>query len=306
MNNINLKSSDSALLEAGVLLLEASLLLTVQSPTHDIIPLLVTIVTFIIFMNHLAKLFSLDDIALDISVTSKKRAFEQAGILFENNHGIARAVVTDNLFARESIGSTGLGAGLAIPHGRIKGLKHPLAAFIRLTEPIPFESPDGIAVSLLFFLLVPEQATQQHLEILSEIAQLLSERDIMQQLLSEQRPEAVLKLLTEWHIFELKFTWADGIEGADRTFDEEFVIEATSAADLVGYLNFIHPNRIQILGSPEFRYYQHLPEENRKRQMGEMISLLPPCLVVCDGASPPADLDTPQNEAQINRAANAP
>ena len=85
---------------------------------------------------------------------------------------MARATVTDNLFARESLGSTGLGAGVAIPHGRIKGLKQPLAAFMRLAEPIPFESPDGKPVSLLIFLLVPEQATQQHLEILSEIAQL--------------------------------------------------------------------------------------------------------------------------------------
>jgi PTS system nitrogen regulatory IIA component len=110
-------------------------------------------------MNRLAKLLPLDKVVLGLSVTSKKRVFEQAGLIFENNNGIARSVVTDNLFARERLGSTGLGEGVAIPHGRIKGLKQPLAAFVRLAEPIPFESPDGQPVGLLIFLLVPEQAT---------------------------------------------------------------------------------------------------------------------------------------------------
>lgn len=150
-------------------------------------------------MNRLAKLLPPGNISLDVSVTSKKRVFEQAGLLFENNHGVARATVTDNLFARESLGSTGLGAGVAIPHGRIKGLKQPLAAFMRLAEPIPFESPDGKPVSLLIFLLVPEQATQQHLEILSEIAQLLSDRDMREGLAALPTPDAIHQLLVQWH-----------------------------------------------------------------------------------------------------------
>lgn len=124
-------------------------------------------------MNRLAKILPIENVVIDLSVTSKKRVFEQAGLMFENQNGIARSTVTDNLFARERLGSTGLGEGVAIPHGRIKGLKHPLAAFVRLADAIPFEAPDGQPVGLLIFLLVPEQATQQHLEILSEIAQLL-------------------------------------------------------------------------------------------------------------------------------------
>src|SRR5207237_4438626 len=128
-------------------------------------------------MSLVANLLRADHVVLDLQVSSKKRLFEQAGLLFENHHGLARSLVFDNLFARERLGSTGLGEGVAIPHGRIKGLKQPLAAFVRLAEAIPFESPDGQPVSLLIFLLVPEQATQQHLEILSEIAQLLSDRE---------------------------------------------------------------------------------------------------------------------------------
>ncbi len=150
-------------------------------------------------MNRLAKLLAPENVQLGVSVTSKKRVFEQAGLIFENQHGIARSVVTDNLFARERLGSTGLGEGVAIPHGRIKGLKQPLAAFMRLDTPVPFDSPDGQPVNLLIFLLVPEQATQQHLEILSEIAQLLSDRDTRDMLSAEPDPLQVHRVLTQWH-----------------------------------------------------------------------------------------------------------
>ncbi len=127
-------------------------------------------------MSLLAKLLPADNILLDLEAGSKKRVFEQAGLLFENNNGIARATVFDSLFAREKLGSTGLGQGVAIPHGRIKGLKEARGAFLRLAAPVPFDSPDGKPVSLLFVLLVPEQATEQHLQILSELAQRFSDR----------------------------------------------------------------------------------------------------------------------------------
>jgi nitrogen PTS system EIIA component len=150
-------------------------------------------------MNRLAKFLPLENVVIGLSVTSKKRVFEQAGLIFENQNGIGRSAVTDNLFARERLGSTALGEGVAIPHGRIKGLKQPLAAFVRLDQPIPFESPDGQPVALLIFLLVPEQATQQHLEILSEIAQLLSDREARERLHTEQNREELHRLLTQLH-----------------------------------------------------------------------------------------------------------
>jgi PTS system nitrogen regulatory IIA component len=126
-------------------------------------------------MTYFSQILSVDNVVLDLDVSSKKRAFEQAGLIFENNAGIARSAVSDNLFARERLGSTGLGHGVAVPHGRIKGLKAPIAAFVRLAAPIPFESPDGQPVSLLIFLLIPDHVTQQHLEILSEIAEMFSD-----------------------------------------------------------------------------------------------------------------------------------
>ena len=129
-------------------------------------------------MNLISKLLPPANVVLDLEVSSKKRMFEQAGLLFENNQGIARSLVFDSLFARERLGSTGLGQGVAIPHGRIKGLKEPVGAFLRLRTAVAFDAPDGRAVSLIFVLLVPEQATEQHLQILSELAQMFSDRDL--------------------------------------------------------------------------------------------------------------------------------
>ncbi|HXF46406.1 MAG TPA: PTS sugar transporter subunit IIA, partial [Burkholderiaceae bacterium] len=88
--------------------------------------------------------------------------------------------------------------GVAIPHGRIKGLKEAAAAFIRLAEPVPFDAPDGRPVRLLIFLLVPEQATQQHLDILSELAQMLSDKSFRESLLTATEPAAVHALLANW------------------------------------------------------------------------------------------------------------
>src|SRR4051794_37544449 len=108
-------------------------------------------------MSLIAKLLPPANVMLDLHVSSKKRLFEQIGLLFENNNGIARSVVFESLFARERLGSTGLGQGVAIPHGRIKGLKEALGAFMRLDQPVPFDAPDGRPVHLVFALLVPEQ-----------------------------------------------------------------------------------------------------------------------------------------------------
>ena len=149
-------------------------------------------------MTNIAKILPLANVLLDLEVSSKKRAFEQAGLLFENNCSIARSTVSDNLFARERLGSTGLGHGVAVPHGRIKGLKAPIAAFVRLAEPIPFESPDGQSVSLLIFLLMPDHVTQQHLEILSEIAEMLSNEAFRETLNTESDATIIYEKIITW------------------------------------------------------------------------------------------------------------
>ena len=149
-------------------------------------------------MNLIAKLLPPSNIVLDVEVSSKKRMFEEVGLLFENNQAVARGLVFDSLFARERLGSTGLGQGVAIPHGRIKGLREPVGAFLRLKAPVPFDAPDGRPVNLIFVLLVPEQATEQHLEILSELAQMLSDREFRQNLGTAADAAALHQQITAW------------------------------------------------------------------------------------------------------------
>lgn len=149
-------------------------------------------------MNRLASLLPPEQVLAQVDVTSKKRAFEEAGLLFENLHGLSRALITDSLFSRERLGSTGLGHGVAIPHGRIKGLKSPMAAVFQLLAPIGFDAPDDLPVTLLIFLLVPEAATQKHLEILSEIAELLSDVELRQRLTVSTDATELHGLLTGW------------------------------------------------------------------------------------------------------------
>lgn len=145
-------------------------------------------------MNPLDNILTAEQILLDLDASSKKRVFEQAGMLFESRLGIARAQIFDSLFAREKLGSTGLGQGIAIPHGRIKGLRQAAGALIRLASPIPFDSPDGRPVTLLFVLLVPEQATEEHLQILSELAQRFSDRAFREALQAAPDAATVLSL----------------------------------------------------------------------------------------------------------------
>lgn len=149
-------------------------------------------------MNRLASILSPEQVLAHVEVTSKKRAFEEAGLLFENLHGLSRALVTDSLFSRERLGSTGLGHGVAIPHGRIKGLKAPMAAVFQLANPIGFDAPDDVVVGLLIFLLVPEAATQKHLEILSEIAELLSDSELRERMLASSDAIQLHSMIAGW------------------------------------------------------------------------------------------------------------
>jgi PTS system nitrogen regulatory IIA component len=149
-------------------------------------------------MNRLNSILSSSLVQVKVDATSKKRAFEEAGLVFENLHGLSRALIADSLFARERLGSTGLGHGVAIPHGRIKGLKAPLAAVFQLANPIGFDAPDEQPVSLLIFLLVPEASTQKHLEILSEIAEMLADASVRDRLKTSSNADELFAAITNW------------------------------------------------------------------------------------------------------------
>jgi len=149
-------------------------------------------------MNRLAAILPLEQVLTGTDIASKKRVFEEVGFLFEAQHGLSRALVTDSLFSRERLGSTGLGDGVAVPHGRIKGLKLPLAAVLLLEQAIGFDAPDNQPVDLLIFLLVPEAATQKHLELLSEIAALLSDESRREAMRRSGTADALHALIRDW------------------------------------------------------------------------------------------------------------
>ena len=147
-------------------------------------------------MSLIGEILPLSHIVLDLEVSSKKRVFEQAGLLLENEAGLARADVFDCLYAREKLGTTGLGQGVAIPHGRHASVKKAVGAFIRTQEPVAFDAPDGKPVSLIFVLLVPENATGEHLEVLSKLAGRFSQKAVREALMSADAQE-VRRILTE-------------------------------------------------------------------------------------------------------------
>ncbi|MGH8762020.1 MAG: PTS sugar transporter subunit IIA [Nitrosospira sp.] len=149
-------------------------------------------------MNLIAQLLPLSNVITGLDAGSKKSVFEQVGQLFENNLHIARSDVSKSLSIREKLGSTGLGQGVAIPHGRIKGLREAAAALIRMKKPIPFDAPDGKPVSLICALLVPEKATDLHLQILSELAQMFSDKNFREDLLKSRDQAEIHRLIYNW------------------------------------------------------------------------------------------------------------
>ena len=150
-------------------------------------------------MNLISKLLLPDNILLDAESTSKKRVFERVSLLLENNQQIARSTIFDSLFAREKLGSTGLGQAVAIPHGRIAKLRDATGVFVKTTHSIPFEAPDDLPVNLIFVLLVPERATNLHLQILGELAQMFSDAAFRDRLNACNDATEIHKIFAEWN-----------------------------------------------------------------------------------------------------------
>ncbi len=148
-------------------------------------------------MNRFSKLLAPERVLVDCEATDKAAALDLVAGLFADS-GIDAARVRASLAAREALGSTGLGQGVAIPHGRVRGLRQATAAVIRLARPVAFDSPDDAPVGLLLALLVPENATQEHLEVLSEIAQMLADGKLRGLLLGAANARSLYDCLAGW------------------------------------------------------------------------------------------------------------
>ena len=150
---------------------------------------------------HLIDLLAPARVVAGASVTSKKRLLELlAALLAENRDGEGERAIFDSLCTREKLGSTALGRGVAIPHGRNAALSSAVGAFVRLSEPIDFGAPDGQSVDLLFALGVPEHFTNQHLLLLSQLAELFSDPDFTQRLRQAPDSASLYALLSDWQL----------------------------------------------------------------------------------------------------------
>lgn len=150
-------------------------------------------------MNFVAQLFSPSDVLLDAELSNKQALFDAVGRLWQERHGISASEVVDSLNAREDLGSTGLGQGVAIPHARLKSSSKAVAAFVRPKTAIEFDSPDDKPVNCCFVLLVPAQATEQHLQILAEVAEMLSNEQFRTQLAAGKSAAEIHQLFAGWN-----------------------------------------------------------------------------------------------------------
>lgn len=148
--------------------------------------------------NQIAQLLTVNRIFLNVDADSRQQLFEWLGRQLAASLGVKPDMVTDSLLSREKLGSTALGHGVAVPHGRIKGLKSACGAWVTLNTELPFDAPDQSPVSMLFVLFVPIQATDVHLQILSELAQLFGDIHMRQRLQSCGDSNAVWQLIRNW------------------------------------------------------------------------------------------------------------
>lgn len=148
----------------------------------------------------ISDLLSPESICCDVHSSSKKRLLEIISQqLARNSEDLSAREIFESLCARERLGSTGLGKGVAIPHGRVKGNRSIQASFIRLKKPLQFDSADGEPVDLLFAMTVPENCNEDHLKLLAQVAELFSDPELLKALREAKSSSSLLQLLSNSH-----------------------------------------------------------------------------------------------------------
>lgn len=159
--------------------------------------------------DTLAQLLSPHHVLLGLDAADREALFVQFGRFFEQHYGLPAADVTAGLSAREALGSTGLGQGVAVPHGQVRTLRQAMAFYVRPARPIPFDAPDGKPVSDVVVLLVPEWANSTHLRLLADVAQRFCDHRFRELLHGCLDPGAVCQLFASYEE-------TDGAERGDR------------------------------------------------------------------------------------------
>ena len=147
-------------------------------------------------MTVIGRLLSSEDVVVELDVPDKLRALEEVAAMAARRHKIDSALVLQALWRREQIGSTGLGHGIAVPHARIAGIAEPIVLLMRTKHPIEYNAPDRKPVSILFAILVPENANDEHLRILATVAKMFSDKSFRRRLETAVEPAAIQRLFS--------------------------------------------------------------------------------------------------------------
>jgi nitrogen PTS system EIIA component len=147
-------------------------------------------------MTDLSDLLAPETVLSDVGASSKKKLFRLFGERLGAVHGIDAGLIADRLAAREKLGSTGFGAGVAIPHGRIDGLTQVVGLFARMAAPVDFAAVDDLPVDLVFVLLSPVEAGAEHLKALARVSRRMRDSGFAAKLRGAGSPDALYALLT--------------------------------------------------------------------------------------------------------------
>lgn len=149
-------------------------------------------------MNNLGGLLAPDDVRLDVDASTKEQLLQVIASMLAAKHGLSQAVILESMTAREQLGSTGVGHGVAIPHARMKQCVAPAGVFVRTKLAVPFDAPDGRPVSVFLGLIVPDMANERHLQLLATAAGMLGDRAFRDKLRTCTDPGTVRELLVAW------------------------------------------------------------------------------------------------------------
>lgn len=149
-------------------------------------------------MNAIGEMLTREDVRLDLEVSGKDQVIEEIATLLAMRNGLSKAQILESLAARERLGSTGVGHGVAIPHARTARCSAPAAVFVRTRTAIAFDAPDGKPVSIFLGLIVPDRATERHLLILATAAAMFRDRTFRERLKAGESPAAIVDLFAGW------------------------------------------------------------------------------------------------------------
>lgn len=149
-------------------------------------------------MNSVGNLLTIDDIRLDVGASTREQVLSEIAGMLASRHGLSAEFVLEGLTAREKLGSTGVGHGVAIPHARMQQCSTAACVLVRTRTAIAFDAPDGKPVSLFLGLIVPNKAAELHLQILATAAAMLGDRSFREKLKECFSAELARKLLVAW------------------------------------------------------------------------------------------------------------